>query len=366
MTKLVPSPLQVFVIAEAGVNHNGDVDRALAMVDAAAEAKADAIKFQTFDAARLVTRSARKADYQTKAVNDGDQTQFAMLQELQLPEDSYPKLAERCRTRGIELMSTPFDEESVDLLQNVSGVKRMKIGSGDISTAPLLLKAARSRLPIIVSTGASTIADVEQALGVVAFGLTESANTIPRGPSDFERAYRSSEGQRALQEHVTLLHCVTEYPAPIRDVNLRAMDTLRDVFGLAVGYSDHTLGITMPIAAVARGASVIEKHFTMDRTLPGPDHTASLLPNELAAMVSAIRDVSAGLGSAVKKPAESELANRSIVRRSVVAAKVIKKGEVFSTSNLTVKRPASGRSPFQYWELLGRVAEKDYEVDDSI
>lgn len=357
---------RVLVIAEAGVNHNGDVERALDMIDAASEAKADVVKFQTFNASRLVTRHAAKAAYQKKALaDDADGTQHGMLKKLELPEEAYARLVERCRARGVEFLSTPFDEPSVDLLRS-HGMVRMKIGSGDVATAPLLLRAARTKLPLILSTGASTLADVEQALGVLAFGFTAPAGRAPKSESDFAIAYGSPEGRAALEQSVTILHCVTEYPAPVRDVNLRAMDTLRDAFGLPVGYSDHTMGITLPIAAVARGATVIEKHFTLDRALPGPDHAASLTPSELATMIAAIRDVSAALGSPRKCPAPSELANRVIVRRSVVAARPIKKGEVLSTENLTVKRPAGGRSPYGLWELLGRAAEKDYEVDDPV
>lgn len=353
----------VYIIAEAGVNHNGDTERALRLIDAAAEAKASAVKFQTFEAAKLVTSRAAKAAYQARATGD-DRSQLGMLRELELPADAYPRLRDRCRARGVELMSTPFDNESVGALVR-HGVARMKVGSGDVTNAPLLLEVARSNLPVILSTGMSTVGDVERALGALAFGYVAPRDERP-SRAGFDAAYGSVDGQRALLERVTLLHCVSEYPAPPRDVNLRAMDTLASAFGLPVGYSDHTMGLAVSLAAVARGAVVIEKHFTLDRRLPGPDHAASLEPSELAELVAGIRDVSAALGSSAKRPAPSELDNRAIVRRSVVAARPIKKGEIFTTENVTVKRPADGRSPFEVWDLIDRVADRDYEADDLL
>jgi len=353
---------RVFFIAEAGVNHNGDPKLALEMVDAAAEAKADAIKFQTFDAAKLVTAKAAKAAYQ-KRTTDGDDGQLGMLRQLELPREAYGSLTARCQQLGIAFMSTPFDEESVDLLVG-AGVARMKVGSGDVTNAPLLLKIARTGLPTILSTGASTLGDVERALGALAYGY-QARSDAPSARA-FTAAFASDEGQRLLRERVVLLHCVSEYPAPVRDVNLRAMETLRNAFGLEVGYSDHTMGTAASVAAVALGATVIEKHFTLNRTLPGPDHPASLEPLELARMVADVRDAAAAVGMGGKRPAPSELGNREVVRRSVVAACPIRTGESLTRENLTVKRPAGGRSPFELWDLLGKTAERDYNPDDPI
>ena len=260
-------------------------------------------------------------------------------------------------------MSTAFDFDSLAFLATLD-MPAIKIPSGDLTCAPLLLQAARLRQPLIVSTGMATLADIEQALGVIAFGLLGGGT--PRGRADFEAAYASAEGQAELARFVTLLHCVTEYPAPAASVNLRAMDTMAAAFGLPVGYSDHTLGTTVSIAAAARGATVIEKHFTLDRTRPGPDHAASLEPDELAAMIAAIRDVETALGEARKAPAPEEIANRAIARRSLVAARPIAAGEPFSLDNLAAKRPADGLSPMAVWPLLGHASPRAYAEDEAI
>ena len=355
-------PKVTLVIAEAGVNHNGSLELALKLVDVAADAGADVVKFQTFKADHLVTAKAVKAEYQIANTQEGG-SQLAMLRRLELSQADHEALVARCNQRGIQFMSTAFDAQSLAFLATLD-MPAVKIPSGDITCGPLLLQAARLRKPLIVSTGMSTLADVEQALGVIAFGLTTDRE--PNGRADFEAAYRDAEGRRALERNVTLLHCVTQYPAPPEAVNLRAMDTLAAAFGLPVGYSDHTLGIEVSIAAVARGATVIEKHFTLDRTLPGPDHLASLEPGELAQLVTSIRNVDRALGSPIKGPAPHELENRPIARRSVVAARRIHRGEVFTADMLTAKRPGHGISPMDSWSLLGRPASRDYDANDLI
>ena len=350
------------VIAEAGVNHNGDTDLALKLVDAAAEAGADIVKFQTFKAQSLATAAAAKADYQVANTREAG-SQVDMLRRLELTPEQHHVLVARCRERGIRFMSSAFDADSLAFLATL-GMPAVKIPSGDITCAPLLLQAARLRQPMYVSTGMSMLSEIEAALGVIAFGLT--AHFEPGGRRDFEAAYAAPEGRRALREHVTLLHCVTEYPAPARAVNLRAMNTLAAAFGLPVGYSDHTLGIDVSLAAVALGASVIEKHFTIDRTLAGPDHAASLEPDEFARLVAGIRTIELALGSPDKVPAPEEMANRAVARRSVVAARPIRAGEPLSLESLACKRPGTGISPMDVWDLVGVVASRDHGIDEPI
>ena len=338
---------RVLIIAEAGVNHNGSVDRAIALVDEAARAGADVVKFQTFRAERVISRRAPKAEYQ-KRTTGTDESQLEMVRALELDPKAHEVLFQRSRERGIEMMSTPFDLPSVDLLRSL-GVRRLKVPSGEI-TNPLLLRAcAATGLPLIMSTGMATIGEVEQALAVLA-----------GAPLHDERA------RTWLEENVTLLHCTTEYPAPPEDVNLRAMDTMRAAFGLPVGYSDHTEGIAVSIAAATLGAVVLEKHFTLDRSLPGPDHKASLEPQELADLVRGVRQVERALGSGRKIPSPAERKNMDIARRSLVARRSIKRREVFSVDNLDVKRPGSGVSAMRWDEWLGRAAERDYEEDELI
>lgn len=350
------------VIAEAGVNHNGSRQLALELIDVAAAAGADVVKFQTFKACDLVTAQAAKAAYQVANTRDAG-SQLAMLSRLELTAEDHHALSDHARSRGIRFMSTAFDAESLAFLATFD-MPAIKIPSGDITCAPLLLQAARLRKPLIVSTGMSTLAEIEQALGVIAFGLTVERE--PVGRADFAAAYLSSAGQRSLEAHVSLLHCVTQYPASADAVNLRAMDTMAAVFGLPVGYSDHTAGIEVAIAAVARGARIIEKHFTLDRTLPGPDHAASLEPAQLRQMVSAIRSVERALGSRLKRPTDEEQPNLSVARRSIVATRRIEAGEVLTADMLTSKRPGHGLSPMQTWDLLGRPARRSYEADDLI
>ncbi len=353
--------MRILVIAEAGVNHNGSLDLALELVDAAAHAGADIVKFQTFDSKRLVSARAPKAEYQSR--NDAHESQLAMLEGLQLSQAQHDIIAERCRTRAVRFMSTPFDEESLRLLGRYD-MPAVKIPSGEIVNARLLLAAARTGMPLIISTGMATLADVEAALGVVAFGL--HARTGGASREGFERAYADPAMRLLLRGRVTLLHCTTEYPAAPEKINLRAMDTLGTAFGLPIGYSDHSSGVAIAFAAAARGATVIEKHFTLDRGLPGPDHAASLLPCELADMVAGVRAIESALGSAQKAPSEVELFNRVVARQSLVAKRAIAVDEVLTTENLTTKRPGDGVTALAYWEYLGRSVKRAYSSDEAI
>ncbi len=357
---------RVFIIAEAGVNHNGSVDMALQLIDAAAAAGADAVKFQTFRSEKVVSRHAAKASYQVDTTGAGE-SQLEMVKKLELDFAAHRKLMAHCRERSICFLSTPFDESSVDLLVDELGVSLLKIPSGEITNALLLLKIAASNLPVILSTGMSSLGDIETALGVLAHGwLNWLKEKTPPTPPAFAAAYRRDDGQYMLRERVTLLHCTTEYPAPFDEVNLRVIDTLAQAFDLQVGYSDHTSGIAVPIAAVARGASVIEKHFTLDRDLPGPDHRASLEPDELCDMIAAIRQVEQALGGRRKIVTPAEAKNLAIARKSLVAARAIAAGEPFSLDNLTAKRPGNGISPLFFHEFLGRPASRAYAEDEPL
>ncbi|MDP3871345.1 MAG: N-acetylneuraminate synthase [Methyloversatilis sp.] len=353
--------MKTFVIAEAGVNHNGCMEKAKRLIDAAADAGADAVKFQTFRTAHLVARHAPKAAYQ-KHTTDPDESQFDMIRKLELDEASHEALIAHAMSCGVEFLSTPFDTPSLHLLTRKFGISTVKLSSGDITNAPFLLDVGRAAKRIIMSTGMSTLADIEAALGVLAFGITCPADVTP-GRDVFAAAFASDVGQHALRHQVALLHCTTEYPAPFGEVNLRAMDTMASAFGLTVGYSDHTPGIHVAIAAAARGAAIIEKHFTLDRTLPGPDHQASLEPSELKAMVAAIRDIELVFGDGVKRPTASESKNRAIARKSLVAARALAAGEALE---LACKRPGSGLSPFDFWHLSGRPALRDYAADEVL
>lgn len=352
-----------YIIAEAGVNHNGSLDLARKLIDVAAEAGADAVKFQTFRAETLVTATAPKAAYQRETTDAGE-SQYAMLKVLELDEAAHRTLIEHCERRGIQFLSTPFDTESLNLLVEGFGMPRIKMPSGEITNGPLLLAAAQTGLPVIVSTGMSTLGEVEQALGVLAFGYLE--REAAPGLEGFAAAYASEAGQAALRDRVTLLHCTSEYPTPPEDVNLRAMDTLGSAFGLPVGYSDHSRGIVVPIAAAARGAVLIEKHFTLDRTLPGPDHRASLEPEELAEMVRAIREVEAALGRSVKAPTHGEIETQAVARKSLVAATEIAEGQPFSTANVTARRPGNGVSPMHHWSYMGKAAARSYDSGEAL
>ena len=356
--------MSVFVIAEAGVNHNGSLDLARDLIDAAAQAGADAVKFQTFKASEIVSRHAPKAAYQQRSTDQGE-SQLEMIGKLELSAGDHRVLIEHARQRGIDFLSTPFESRSLALLVDELGLRTIKIPSGEITNAPFLVQIARTGCRMILSTGMSTLREVESALATLAYGGLAPVGQPP-GAAAFEAAYLSASGQALLRERVVLLHCTTEYPAPVADVNLKAMDVMAQAFGMPVGYSDHTEGIHVAVAAVARGARVIEKHFTLDRSLPGPDHKASLEPAELRAMVSAIRDVEAALGDGVKRPSAAELKNRAVVRRSLVAACSIAAGEPYSEENLTCKRPGTGVSPTAYWNRLGTAAARDYAADDLI
>jgi N-acetylneuraminate synthase len=355
---------RTIIIAEAGVNHNGDCARALALVEAAARAGADAVKFQSFRADKLATAAAAKASYQ-QVTTGADQSQLDMLRTLELSEDDEQRIAAACASAGITYMSTPFDADSATHLVKQIGVKTLKVGSGDLTNAPLLLHLARFRLPIILSTGMSTLAEVEQALGVIAFGYLHEINKPPVA-ADFANILLDRQTWAELYRKVTLLHCTTEYPAEPHSINLRAMATLGHAFGLPVGFSDHSRGIHVATAAVALGATMIEKHLTLDRTLPGPDHRASIEPDELAAMISAIRDVELALGDGRKVPAPEEIANRAVARRSLVATSAIRSGEIFSENNIGIKRPGSGISPVEYWAYLGHKAGRDYAANEML
>lgn len=327
------------VIAEAGVNHNGDLGLARQLVDSAAAAGADVVKFQTFQANQLATERAEQAAYQQKALGQS-QGQLAMLQQLELKPEQHGVLVDYCQQRGIEFLSTAFDTPSVKLLASLK-LKRWKVPSGEITNFPYLCQIGGQGQPVILSTGMANLCEIEAALDVL-----EHTGT-PRS-------------------QITVLHCTTEYPAPPEEVNLRAMHTIAQAFGVAVGYSDHTDGIAVPIAAVAMGAKVIEKHLTLDRNLPGPDHQASLEPDQFAAMVQGIRTIEQALGDGIKRPTPSEQANLPVVRKSLVAARPIRAGELFSETNLTAKRPGTGISPMQWDAWIGRPASRDFAADELI
>jgi N-acetylneuraminate synthase len=354
---------RTIIIAEAGVNHNGDIEQALKLVDAASDAGADFVKFQTFRAEKIVTLDAPKADYQKKTTSTS-KSQFEMLKKLELTLDDHHTIKSHCKKREIGFLSTPFDSDSVDFLVNKMNLKLLKVPSGEITNGPLLLHVARTGCKVILSTGMSTMADIEMALRILAFGYIEDSET-----PDFEKtliSYASSEGQQSLRENVTLLHCTTEYPAPFNEINLRVIGTLKNTFSLPVGYSDHSVGIEVSIAAVALGATIIEKHFTLDRNLPGPDHKASLEPHELQNMVSTIRNIEIAMGNPEKIPTASELKNRKIARKSIVASKSIVQGEYFTPENITTKRPGEGISPINYWSLLDTKASVNFEIDEKV
>lgn len=327
---------RTYIIAEAGVNHNGDEALAARLVEVAAAAGADAVKFQTFRAERLVSVGARTAAYQQ--ANTGEGSQLAMLRRLELSSAAHVRLAENCRRSGIEFLSTPFDEHSADDLVRL-GIKRLKVGSGEMTNLPLLRHLVRTRLPLIISTGMATLDEVEESMEVVA------------------DEWRRLGGTQVWSDQVTLLHCTSNYPTAPGAVNLRAMQTLRERFGVRVGYSDHTQGILAATVAVAMGACLIEKHFTLDRSLPGPDHPASLEPGELVEMVRQIRLVEQMFGSGEKKPAESELAVRDLVRRSIVTHRPIPAGAVLQAADLELLRPGTGIGPKHLPQVIGRRAK---------
>ena len=352
------------IIAEAGVNHNGSEKLAFKLVDAAYNAGADIVKFQTFKASKLVTASVEQADYQVTNTNKKE-SQLAMLSRLELSYEFHFELVEYCKKIGIEFLSTAFDSESLKFLVNDLKLTKLKIPSGDLTNAPLVLEHAQTGCDLIVSTGMATLAEIETALGIIAFGFIENKAEKPSIQA-FENAYYSELGQKLLKEKVTILHCTTEYPAPMQDINLKAMDTMANAFKLPVGYSDHSAGINIPIAAVAREATIIEKHFTLDHNMEGPDHKASLEPEQLKAMIKGIRNIELALGDGLKGPRPSEVKNKPVARKSLVAEQLITKGSVFSEDNMTTKRPGSGQSPINYWRLLGKEAKNHYQIGDLI
>jgi len=332
--------MSVFIIAEAGVNHNGSIEIAKKLIDIAVEAGVDAVKFQTFKAKNLVSKDAQKAEYQKENMQDGDDTQYKMLKKLELDIQTHKELIIYCQEKNIMFLSTPFDHDSIELLDNL-GLEIFKIPSGEITNLPYLRKIGALKKDIILSTGMADIGEIEDALDILIEAGTK-------------------------KENITVLHANTMYPTPIEDTNLRAMVTIGNTFDIEYGYSDHTLGIEVPIGAVAMGASVIEKHFTLDKSMAGPDHKASLEPNELKAMVKGIRNIEKALGSSIKKPTPSERPNIKIARKSVVASCSIKKGDILNEENLAVKRPSGGISPMRWDEIIGTIAQKDYVEDELI
>lgn len=354
-----PSP--VYVIAEAGVNHNGELDLARKLVDRAADAGADAVKFQTFDANKLATRAAPKAGYQQRTT-DAAESQLDMLRKLELPREWHWELRERARSRGIEFLSTAFDVGSLIFLEELD-LPFYKVPSGELTNGPLLWQFARQGRPLVVSTGMATISEVEQALAVIAHAFNAEAE--PVDIAEVWRGWSEQSWRNSLRERVTLLHCTSQYPTPMQECNLRAMDTLR-AFGLPVGYSDHTEGILIPVAAVARGATIIEKHFTLDRAMPGPDHKASLEPAELTQMISQIRDLQLALGDGAKCPQPSEWNTRQAARQHVVAARDIVAGGVFSRDDLTTARSGGGMPASELWGLIGSAVARAYAAGEPI
>jgi len=328
--------MSIFIIAEAGVNHNGSLELAKKLIDVAAFAGADAVKFQTFKADKLVSKTALKAQYQQQTT-DASETQYEMIKKLELDESAHHELIAYCKTKKILFLSTPFDHESIELLDRLA-ISIFKIPSGEITNLPYLRRIGSLGKEVILSSGMADLGEIEDALDIL------TASGTPK-------------------EKITVLHATTEYPCPIEEVNLRAMQTIAKAFEIKTGYSDHTNGIEIPIAAAAMGATVIEKHFTMNKTMEGPDHKASLEPDELCAMIRAIRNIEKALGDGIKKPSPSEIKNMTIARKSIVCAKPIQKGEIFTEINLTVKRPGNGISPMRYDELIGTIAQKNYHED---
>jgi len=332
--------MSVFIIAEAGVNHNGSVELAKKLIDVAVEAGVDAVKFQTFKTENLVSKRAQKANYQKENMNDGENSQFSMLKKLELDVETHTELIEYCNSKKIMFLSTPFDLDSIDLLNELK-LPIFKIPSGEITNLPYLRKIGALEKQVVLSTGMADIGEIEDALDVVTKAGTKKENII-------------------------VLHANTMYPTPMEDVNLRAMQTIGTTFDVAYGYSDHTLGIEVDIAAVAMGATCIEKHFTLDNTMEGPDHKASLEPHELISMVKAIRNIEIALGSSVKKPSKSEIPNIAVARKSIVASKTINIGEILTEENITIKRPANGINPMRWDEVVGSKALKYYSEDELI
>lgn len=330
---------KTFIIAEAGVNHNGSLEIAKKLIDAAKECGADAVKFQTFKTEKVVSKKAEKAEYQ-KQTTDAGESQFEMIKKLELDFNAHKELIKYCSEKHIQFLSSPFDKDSIDLLDEL-GLDTFKIPSGEIINLPYLRKIGKFNKKVILSTGMADLGEIEDALDI----LIESGTD---------------------KENITILHCNTEYPTPFEDVNLKAMLTIKNAFNIKVGYSDHTKGIEVPIAAVALGAEVIEKHFTLDRNMEGPDHKASLEPAELKQMIDSIRNIEKALGNGIKKPSPSENKNKIVVRKSLIAKTYIKKGDIFTEKNVGIKRPGTGISPMRWDEVIGKIAPKNFDIDDLI
>lgn len=349
------------IIAEIGVNHNGDLALAKTLINAAKQAGADAVKFQHFRADDLVTTHTKMADYQSQNMPD-TQTQYELLKALELSDLDMKSLKETCEQCGIEMLVTPFSLRAFDALYEL-GLRRFKISSGDLSDGPLLLAIAQKQCQVILSTGMGTLSDIEKALSVLAFGYTQQG--LPTEQALWQ-AYSSDAGFNALREKVSVLHCTSEYPTPFDQVNLNMLSTLKQTFGLNIGLSDHTTGINISLAGVALGANIIEKHFTLDKTLPGPDHLASIDVEELIQLVEGVRQIECALGQSQKRIQPCEMKTRGLVRKAIIAARPISKGESFSIENITCKRNSAGLNPMQYWQLLNKPAKADFSVDEPV
>ena len=362
-------PDDLIIIAEAGVNHNGSLERALEMVDVAAAAGADIIKFQTFSADKLVRKDAKMAEYQKTSSEDA-RTQWDLLKGLELSREEFLAIRDRAAQRGIAFLSTGFDLDELQFLIDELHIPIVKVASGDLTFAPMLVKAGTSALPVILSTGMADLDEIERALGFIAFGRGLTAGVIPAGTVPAAAAVTAAWADPAvrglLETGVTILHCTTQYPAPLEILNLRAMTTIAERFGLPVGYSDHSLGEIASITSVALGATVIEKHFTLDKGLEGPDHAASLEGAELGAFVSSLRDTRTALGSSIKQCQPEEESNREVVRRSIVATRDIAEGAVITEDDIECRRPAAGRTSFDYYELVGTAATRGYATGDYV
>jgi N-acetylneuraminate synthase len=359
----------LLIIAEAGVNHNGSLERALEMVDVAAHSGADVIKFQTFSADKLARKDAQLAEYQKTSENDS-RSQWDLLKGLELSHEDFLAIRDRCTERNIAFLSTGFDVDELRFLIDELSIPTVKIGSGDLTFAPMLFEAALSGLPVLLSTGMANLEEIEQALQFLAVGYAISAGVLAADvlPTTQERAHAWQDGavRSLMKSKVTILHCTTQYPAPLSTLNLRAMLTIAETFGLAVGYSDHSLGNVASTIAVTLGAKVIEKHFTLDKSMEGPDHSASLDPNELKDFVERLRSVEISLGSAIKECQPEEVSNRAAVRRSLVSTRAIMKGEVMKADDIECRRPGGGRTAADYWEVVGSIATRDYDPGDYL
>lgn len=350
------------IIAEAGVNHNGSINTAYELIDAAHNAGADIVKFQTYRTENLVTRETKQAKYQVENTKKME-SQYDMLKRLELSYVEFEKLKDYCDKKGIEFMSTGFDHESIDFLLNNLKQRAFKISSGDLTNAPLLFYIASKRVNIILSTGMATTDEIHKALSYIAYGLSGQKDMSANKVKEF---YSGKKAKNLLSQYVTVLHCTTEYPTPVSEVNLNTLDYLKKELQLPIGFSDHTEGILFPLVAAGKGVTVIEKHFTLDKSMPGPDHKASLNPPELKEMITKLKLVEKGLGSKEKVVSSSELENRKVARKSIVASEEIKNGEQFSVDNLDVKRAGSGISPFLFWDYIGEKADRNYQKDELI